>query len=369
MKAVASESKFNPLPYALTPSEYADALKQGGLWIGVVQITHELAEVIKKGNVENRSLAKRGLSKVEQDIGFGRFEFNGESIIVSDDGKLNDGQHRIEGVIATHIPIVSVLVIGVGRDTRFTVDQGTPRNVASRMKMRGDNHHNIRAAVARFMTGFEGSDYATFDSRSDSHTQIIHIHDSLSGAIDAGIDFAMAFGKDDYTTSNLTPTIVATMHAAMVPLLDKDTGKVEQYLTELVEGVNLAKEDWSYRVRTTIAGMVAHGNGSTTGRAERRMEVIMRGWVFMVRGLKNGVLYPTTGKGKDKKPVTGLPELIDADGERVYKVSVKEPTDAEVERQIKQEQANEGLAPDEIAAQEPQKPARKPRAKKVAEPA
>ncbi len=73
------------------------------------------------------------------------WEFNGEPVIVSKDGFLNDGQHRCRAVLETGQHIRMVIVFGPQRKSRLTLDQGTPRTTGHFLTMLG---HTDAAALA-----------------------------------------------------------------------------------------------------------------------------------------------------------------------------------------------------------------------------
>src|SRR6185369_3431611 len=80
----------------------------------------------------------------------GRWTLNGEPIIVSDTGELNDGQHRCRAVIDANTPIDVVLIVGIKRDTRITLDQGKVRTAGDFLSMEGNINANVLGAACNF---------------------------------------------------------------------------------------------------------------------------------------------------------------------------------------------------------------------------
>ena len=137
-------------------------------------ITPELASVFLKNNQNNRKLSADKVRQIELDIRNGRWVFNGESIIISDDGITIDGQHRLEACVRSGMPIVSVVVSGVPYESRYSVDQGISRSAGSQAGIQGANHSNIKCGVGRLLIAFETASMSGMSRRGTiSNSQIL----------------------------------------------------------------------------------------------------------------------------------------------------------------------------------------------------
>jgi hypothetical protein len=114
----------------------------------IVTLTPVLAAALLNRNNDNRPFSKLNFERLCADLEGGRAEFNGESIIVSDDGFLNDGQHRCTAVRDTGRALRTVMVFGVQRHSRFTVDTGNARTVGNFIGMQGMDDSNNLATVS-----------------------------------------------------------------------------------------------------------------------------------------------------------------------------------------------------------------------------
>lgn len=121
---------------------------QKGITSQVVELTPALARVLLQRNQHNRSISPSYVSNYSRDVAAGAWRLNGEPIILSKDGSLNDGQHRAEAVALVDRPITVMLVIGVERDTRTTLDQGRMRLTSDYLHMEGRNDTKALAAAA-----------------------------------------------------------------------------------------------------------------------------------------------------------------------------------------------------------------------------
>ena len=100
-------------------------------------ITPERAAYLLTRNPNNKSLSKRTVQKYADAMRKGEWEFNGEAIILSDGGLLNDGQHRNAAVVECGIPIKMLVILGVARSTMKTLNTGTSRKIADQLTILG----------------------------------------------------------------------------------------------------------------------------------------------------------------------------------------------------------------------------------------
>lgn len=148
----------------------------------IIYLTPSLAEVLLERNESNRPISSTNLARIKSDVKNKKYEFNGESVIVSVDGFLNDGQHRCIIVLETGIPIPVVIVFGVTRESRFTVDQGTVRNVGNLASMQGIKNSGIVSTTAKYVWMYEETNFITKHpfgggsaSQNPSRTQIFEV--------------------------------------------------------------------------------------------------------------------------------------------------------------------------------------------------
>jgi hypothetical protein len=117
----------------------------------VTDLNPELAAVLLERNPANRSIKFNKVQDYAHDMKGGGWKFNGEPIIIARDGLLNDGQHRCAAVVESRVPVKVVMVFGVERETRETLDQGIARSPGDYLSMRGYSHQNNLAAIARML--------------------------------------------------------------------------------------------------------------------------------------------------------------------------------------------------------------------------
>lgn len=121
----------------------------------VIVLTPGLARLLLKRNHDNRSIKDYKIKEFVSDILEKKFALNGEPLIVSDKGELNDGQHRCLAVIEAKEPIRTLIVFGVARETRKTVDQGINRTIGDVLTFNHVSNANAVAAIASLLWQYE----------------------------------------------------------------------------------------------------------------------------------------------------------------------------------------------------------------------
>lgn len=99
-------------------------------------ISEEMAKEYLAKNTVNRTLNAKRVKQYAADMKEGLWQFNGEAIKFYEDGSLADGQHRLSGVIESHVPLHTVVIFGLPRDVTVQ-DRGRNRTIPDSMKLEG----------------------------------------------------------------------------------------------------------------------------------------------------------------------------------------------------------------------------------------
>jgi len=200
----------------------------------LVTITPTLAEIMLDGNSDNRKVKNYVLSEVIQDIKQGRWELNGETIIVASDGFLNDGQHRLMACIETGRSMETLVAFGLPRASRFTVDMGKPRTTQEFMGMQGVKNANNVASVIRMYDCYERG---VFNRRGPWQTRTYLL------------DFYNEHAEElEHATSHAQVTIARSLglpsYAFTYLILRKiNPEECEWFFQRLADGANLERTD------------------------------------------------------------------------------------------------------------------------------
>lgn len=159
---VAKAERHNPTAVAIKSLDENTETKRLRAWLAerinlgepvseVVTLTPALARLLLERNKENRPVSKTNLDRLKSDLNGGRYVFNGEAIIISSSGDLNDGQHRCMAVRETGKSLRTVMVFGPSRETRMTLDQGAQRSAGHYLGMAGFTSTNHLAGAANLV--------------------------------------------------------------------------------------------------------------------------------------------------------------------------------------------------------------------------
>lgn len=170
-------------------NKYLVTAAQKGIVTERVTITPERAAVLLSRNPDNRNIREAKVAQLSTDLTAGKFRFNGESVIISKDGLLNDGQHRLFACIKTGVSFDTVLVVGTERESRYSIDTGSAKSAGDHLSFQGVHNANTAAAVARYILTWEREGNFTRRGRVSAQQQIERVQtDALLREISAWVD-------------------------------------------------------------------------------------------------------------------------------------------------------------------------------------
>lgn len=236
----------------------------------VVTLTPVLAGLLLERNEHNRPVSEVNLDRVKRDIAAGRWEFNGEAIIVSKDGKLNNGQHRCRAVVETGRSIPIVIVFGPARDTRMTLDQGVTRTVGHFLSMNGYHNANTLGAVAGYIWQYlERGRLSTSPNTRPTKSEALLVV-SHYGDISDSIDFVSRNGVGTLCSKSL----LAFCHWAIAHRIPKvDRVAADEFIDKIITGTDLQRRDPILYCRNRLLE-----TKSSIRDPNDRAELIFRAW-------------------------------------------------------------------------------------------
>ncbi len=119
----------------------------------------DTARALLSGMTANRNLKIAKVDIFASAIKQGSFNsLNGETIIINQSGRLEDGQHRLTAFLESGAPYIDFLVVrGVKEGAGQTVDQGTNRSPADIASMIGFEHPRMLMSSARWLWIYENN--------------------------------------------------------------------------------------------------------------------------------------------------------------------------------------------------------------------
>lgn len=112
--------------------------------MSIERITPEIAEKMLHTNVNNRDPKREAIAKAIRNA---QWKLNGATIVFDNNGILLDGQNRLMACIKADMPIVTVVVRGIGKNAQITMDTGVKRALADYLKLNGYKNVSIVGAA------------------------------------------------------------------------------------------------------------------------------------------------------------------------------------------------------------------------------
>lgn len=248
----------------------------------VVTVTPELARLLLSRNHSNRSV-RALVEGIKTDIVEGRWELNGETIIVSKDGYLNDGQHRLLAVDESGLPIKTVMTFGVERETRFSTDTGSAKTSGDLLSMSGIGNANSVAAIAGYLWQIERfgriPEAAHAQGARPTKQQVQDMARRQQAKIEAALDLVPKRGSARIASHSL----LTTGHIYLSSVTE-DPDAVTEFLRRLVRG---DKKDDRDPVFVARERMLEEKRKRHLWPA-KAMEIVLRGWNMHRRGVSTG---------------------------------------------------------------------------------
>lgn len=111
-------------------------------------VTPRTASEMLKGNGINRRLRPPVVAAYARDMAAGDWLETGEPIILSDEGRLLDGQHRLNAVIKSGANVRMLIVRGVSDDAMRRIDTGKGRSVSTGIGLANPGLRNVSNVTA-----------------------------------------------------------------------------------------------------------------------------------------------------------------------------------------------------------------------------
>lgn len=237
----------------------------GGIFTEVVTLEPVLARELLTHNQGNRSIRLAKKAQYVDDIRSGRWQLNGETIVVSKEGALNNGQHRCSAVIEAEAAMPTIIVFGVEKETRKTVDQGANRSPGDHLAIEGYAYATALAAVCRFVLAYErGNCERLAETNRITATEVVEraMEDKLMQ------ESAAWSYKHSRAKRFAPPSVLGFCHYFFS---QRDRNTAEHFLDQVINGLELHEYDPAYVVRERLIDL-----GSKL--REHKIEILVRGW-------------------------------------------------------------------------------------------
>jgi hypothetical protein len=107
----------------------------------VAMITPEQAEkYLGADSSHQRKISRPNLARLTNEMRSGRYQLNGESIVIGSSGRVLNGQHRLMACVNARTPFWTILVTGVEDEVFHSMDSGKRRSITDALYIRGEKN-------------------------------------------------------------------------------------------------------------------------------------------------------------------------------------------------------------------------------------
>jgi hypothetical protein len=240
----------------------------------IMTITPELAQEWLDRGGANRKITRRRVEATAAAIQRGEWRLTGEAIKLDDEGRVRDGQNRLNAIVEAGIPVRSVVARGVTEEAFDVMDTGRSRTAADVLHIHGYPSQNALAAAARGLMFIERYG-RVFPSQRDSHLyvtpvtvlQYVKEHPELIDGVRLG---------DRIYHSGIQGGI-GLWSIIMTLFLRIDPEQAEQFTEHLTTGAGLHRGHPVLMLRNRLLGSQRDQYSTLSGR-EALVAIAIKAW-------------------------------------------------------------------------------------------
>ena len=193
-------------------------------------------------NESNRIVNKVRVAKYAQEMKNGQWRTNGDTIKISRDGVLMDGQHRMHAVIESDLTVEFLVVDNLEGDALPTIDTGMPRKSNQVLQMRGEKHAVVLNSIIRSVCKIRSDNQMSTPYLSTQ--EIIDLTESLVGIRETVLE-VVKFAKQ----ALCPPSLIGAVYYE-AKLRDKSLAKT--FLHQIVTGLDIVKGSPTFLLRERL---------------------------------------------------------------------------------------------------------------------
>jgi hypothetical protein len=235
----------------------------------VEEVTPAMAEAWLGKNLANRSVRQRVVEGYARDMRNGAWQLTGEPIKFSINGRLLDGQHRLQAVVRAEIPVEMLVVRGLPDSTQAVMDSGARRTAGDALKLRGETSYTALAATARLAIFFTRGVALEDRNTPPTHTEILAFIDNHPDLREA-----LAVAHHYRNGVDIPPS---TFALAIWQLARVDLDGCNAFVAQLAEKTHLKKGDAVLALIDRLGDIRRNGRRAT---ATDFISLIFRAWNY-----------------------------------------------------------------------------------------
>lgn len=262
-----------------------------------------LAESMLEMNTGNRRVNRRKVEQLVKQMQSGEFENTGEPIIISAEGVINNGQHRLLAVVEADAVLDMDVRFGIPRKAFSKTDTGTSRSGADVLTIKGVGSGGQVASAVRLLIlyrrGLPGSirEFVSNDEVAQAFDGWNDIEDAVARVN------KYAFPK----SVKSTPLYAVAFMASRSPA----KGKLDAWLDAVATGLEVSRDNPAYQLRERLMRGIDAPIGTREGQLER-FALIIKSWNLWAKGetvTKREFRWTAEGRNAEAFPAVASAKL------------------------------------------------------------
>ena len=245
-------------------------------------ITPEYAGMLLKHNHNNRPINRVTVEDYKAQMNKGLWRLNGEPIIISCNGNLLDGQHRLIAVCESGKTIQSFVTTGVDDSTFVTIDTGRVRTGADVFNIEEIPNATQKAAIVTgyFAIKTNNTSSATRNNTrrlKTSKAELLDFYNKHAGIVDEAYAFA---AKCHRKINFMTNTEIGSMFLYLILDRNHPQMKVQSFFEELFTITPITNSSVQCLYDTLLKGLL----GKKVMTPAMRKAYIIKTWNYYAIG-------------------------------------------------------------------------------------
>lgn len=192
----------------------------------------------------NRQLRQRVVQRYAREMIAGKWLLNGESVKLARDGRLIDGQHRLNAVVLAKLPIQMCVVRGVDADAMITLDTGVGRTFADVGTIAGRSYTQAVGPIIRWWFKYQTGSPTVANTPSIQEMEtILEQHPSI-------VESAAFIMKLQTVRQRCFPGVQGFVHSYASERYDREMA--DSFMQDLNDGASLNKTSPIYVLRKRL---------------------------------------------------------------------------------------------------------------------
>jgi hypothetical protein len=276
--STADRSHHSPL--GIYPDLFSDrnnAIGDRPIWYG--EITPDMADVMLRKNDKNRNISKDVIDQYAGDMEDGAWRETMIPILLSTDGTLMDGQHRLRAIKRSGMAQMCFVCVVEDWSAMEAIDRGKKRTFGDYLKLKGKSSStNLGGIISNYhkLIAFQRNDATRLNNLSIA--DLLATYESVDDEI--WQEAVKASHKTDMFQLALRPSMPAFFVAACH---QGDAEEAREFLNLVFSGENLSEGNPILTFRKSM--MVLASERGRGGRSLRgRMMMVVKAWNAWIRG-------------------------------------------------------------------------------------